>query len=811
MKRLLLFFFLGVGGLHLGFTQALELQFQLLDQSSAAPIADAHVFISDASIGTTSDSDGRCQLQVSAQETQVLIITHVSYETLIISPEDYRQLLDGVPVEMQNNGIDLSEIQLTAKRSGQWKKNFKKFSKALFGEGKAAAACEILNPEVLRFEEKEGSFRATAIDLLEIQNDYLGYRVQFWLSELAIAADGSTYYQGYGQFIDQSEKEPERFNRRREQAYGNSLSHFLRSLQQSKEKDELQDYGYQVAIEKYVQDKFEMLFEPQPQELVQFDSTTGNYVLIFPEFLTVRHTEVKVANGREQQVSISGAEQQRFGSARTQSVGSGTQSAISRLYKIAPLLRFDQRGNIINKAVVKEYGYWANQRLATTLPVDYKGFADWKANVPSVSSFDTLGTFQYLVGRDVQKRKEALARLRTHWSSQYVASLLDVLRLSTDEELVRNIRSLLQERVPEMETDYYSALQWLWRKPPNYGSYYKDFKAYLYRTIDAKFAPYFEQSGQQINIRLDEVVWGGVRQDGIPPLRSPKMLTADQADYLAGTDIVFGLVIDGEARAYPKRILAWHEFFTDDIAGRSIAGVYCTLCGTVIIYDATVDGLTHELGTSGFLYRSNKLMYDRATQSLWSTIFGRPVVGPLVGQNIELTTLPVETTSWEEWRSRHSNTDVLSLDTGYERNYEEGEAYRDYFADDELMFPVPRQDERLANKARVFIPRPENYDADPLAVSVDYLRRKRLHRDQIGEQSILIITESTGASRVYAINDQQFRSYRQGQLLDKNGQEWMIDEVAIIGPNGERLLQLPAHEAFWFAWVNVFPETRLVD
>ena len=102
---------------------------------------------------------------------------------------------------------------------------------------------------------------------------------------------------------------------------------------------------------------------------------------------------------------------------------------------------------------------------------------------------------------------------------------------------------------------------------------------------------------------------------------------ADQATGGGGQFI--GISLGDDVRAYPKRILAWHEMFVDTVGGISVAGVYCTLCGTMILYETTRNGVDHELGTSGFLFRSNKLMYDRATQSLWNTLWGKPVIGPL--------------------------------------------------------------------------------------------------------------------------------------------------------------------------------------
>ena len=116
-------------------------------------------------------------------------------------------------------------------------------------------------------------------------------------------------------------------------------------------------------------------------------------------------------------------------------------------------------------------------------------------------------------------------------------------------------------------------------------------------------------------------------------------------------------------------------------------------------------GAYASFGTSGLLYRSNKLMFDEETNSLWSTLDGRPVVGPLVGSDAVLTSRAAVTTTWGEWRRRHPQTDVLSLDTGHDRDYSEGAAYRHYFGTDRLMFSVPTTDTRLSNKAEVLVMR----------------------------------------------------------------------------------------------------------
>lgn len=811
MRRILFCFWIGLSCLQLGNAQQVELQFKLVDDATKKSISDAHIFINNSSIGTTSDINGYCKLSLSIQETQVLIITHVSYKTLNIAPENYIHLTKGDTIEMQGKNVDLDEILLTSKKDKKWKKKFRKFRKTLLGDGKAAANCKILNPDVLQFEEKNGNLWVTAVDLLHIENDYLGYTIHFWLEELSIETDGSTYYKGNGKYIDKAQANDTQYIERRKLLYKHSLPNFLRSLLKSPNKPTLKELGYELSFEKYEQGQFNTILIPtEPSTLVLPDSIPDWNRLYFSEFLTIKHLELDESSNNEVRISVSPAEQQKFGTSKTQSLGRDAQKEVSRLYKIEPYLLFDNRGNIINKSAVKEYGYWAKQRLALTLPIDYKAFSDHNIKESASKLIDTLLIFQNLVGIDLQKKSEALHALQKNWSQSYLAPLLDVLMLSQDLWLQKSVRTLLDEYVPSIDSNFYNGIQLLWKDEPSYGSYYADFKAYIYSALDPAFYQYFYNRGDQSKIRLDEIIWGGVGQDGIPPLKLPTMMSASQSSYLSNTDEVFGLVINGEARAYPKRILAWHEFLTDNIGQKSIAVVYCTLCGTVIIYDTVFNGVKHKLGTSGFLYRSNKLMYDQDTQSLWSTILGQPVLGPLVDQNIELSILPVETTTWREWRERYPNSQVLSIDTGHSRNYAEGEAYKDYYSNDNLMFPVPRLDTRLSNKARVFIPRPKNFATQPLAISVEYLKRKRIHQDQIEEQRLLIITESNGASRAYAIDDQQFKSYKGGILIDNNDNKWEVKEDALIGPERQHLLRIPAHEAFWFAWINVFPETRII-
>jgi hypothetical protein len=221
--------------------------------------------------------------------------------------------------------------------------------------------------------------------------------------------------------------------------------------------------------------------------------------------------------------------------------------------------------------------------------------------------------------------------------------------------------------------------------------------------IDPEFRR-FLYPGVAHAIRLEEILWGGVPKDGIPALTNPALIRPAEADWLTADEPVFGVEIDGDARAYPLRILDWHEMLNDVVGGVPVTLAYCTLCGSGILYDTRVAGRSAPFvfGSSGFLYRSNKLMYDQATHSLWSQFTGRPVAGPLTGSGIELAALPLTVASWQDWRAAHPDTKVLSLATGHQRDYTPGQPYGDYFASPATMFPVLVADERLAPKDYVF-------------------------------------------------------------------------------------------------------------
>ncbi len=323
--------------------------------------------------------------------------------------------------------------------------------------------------------------------------------------------------------------------------------------------------------------------------------------------------------------------------------------------------------------------------------------------------------------------------------------------------------------------------------------------------IDKKFNQFF-YPGLERRIRLGEIVWGGVRKDGIPALTYPKLLPANDTDYITDNELVFGISINGDARAYPYRFMDWHEMLNDKIGGVSVSLAYCTLCGSGILYKTQRDGENDPIifGSSGFLYRSNKLMYDQKTHSLWNQFSGQPVVGKLANSGIELEVLPLVTTTWREWKQQHPATKVLAEDTGFHRDYTPGAAYGAYFFSEELMFPANVKEESLKQKEKVFGLRISGANkAWPLTL----FNNQKVINDRIGVIPVVLIGNAkTESVRAYRSDGLQFQFSKNGSLIADH-QEWQITEDELIGPNKQSLSRLPGHVAYWFAWSSYFPNT----
>src|ERR671914_1452695 len=313
-------------------------------------------------------------------------------------------------------------------------------------------------------------------------------------------------------------------------------------------------------------------------------------------------------------------------------------------------------------------------------------------------------------------------------------------------------------------------------------------------------------------VPLDQIVSGGPPPDGIPSIDNPKFTSVKEADgLLEDSELVLGLKINGDVRAYPLQILVWHEIVNDKVGGAPVAVTYCPLCFTNQVFNRTLEnGQILELGTSGKLYNSNLVMYDSTTKSLWSQAMSQAIVGKLAG--VKLEKIPFDVAYWKEWKQLYPESKVLSRDTGSTRPYG-ADPYGDYYTNGDVLFPVSNNDDRLGLKEIVvgF----EN-SGQYKAYKLQEIENKKVINDQVNGKPIALLSLHPFMVRAYdpVVDGQilEFSLNAKGQnFIDtQTGSLWNFEGKAISGQmKGKQLTRLPFDEGFWFEWAAFHPKTEL--
>lgn len=396
----------------------------------------------------------------------------------------------------------------------------------------------------------------------------------------------------------------------------------------------------------------------------------------------------------------------------------------------------------------------------------------------------------------------ALAAIEAGKRRDMTAGLILALRFVPERQaqITQTLRALTGETAAN---DWFDWMLWQ-EKHPEFEPHpsFIDFMRDLYLRIDPEFDRFLrpqDLSRARAKIRAEEITWGGVVKDGIPALDNPTLILASKAGYLRDDDLVFGVAINGDVRAYPLRIMGWHEMFNEVIGGVPVALAYCTLCGSGILYETKVQGRAKPFvfGSSGFLYRSNKLMFDRATLSLWNQFTGKPVTGKLADSGIELVQRPVVISRWDDWQNANPETQVLALETGFRRDYGSGVVYQDYFASKDLMFPAVSDQTRQKQKAYVFgIRRFGAAKAWPLGA----FAKTPVINDSVADFPVVVLGDADSRSaRAYERGGLTF-ALKAGQLISSDGAVWQRGEEALLAADGRSLPRVAGHVAYWFAW-----------
>jgi hypothetical protein len=361
--------------------------------------------------------------------------------------------------------------------------------------------------------------------------------------------------------------------------------------------------------------------------------------------------------------------------------------------------------------------------------------------------------------------------------------LYDLLRFAgrdTVDEVIKAFETLTGAPLP---ADPFTGmgdrlLAWDLPAPPGY----REAKRDLFLLIEPKWEPFFADTASAIDWRW--VGWGGVfiddRPDAtqgqvcprgcIPALDRPKVTAAAQGRWYPDSAVVFGIVINGQARAYPKNIMEVHEMVNDELGGRRIAIPYCTLCLSAQAYFTDqVPGFTPLIRTSGLLSRSNKFMYDRSTWSAIDTFTGRAISGPLHKAGVTLPQATVVVSTWGAWRKAHPRTTLIAEDGGIGRSYPRDPLRgRD---DNGPIFPVGDVDSRLP-----------------------------VHEVVLG------VTAPDGKPLAFPRAAAQL-ALGAGEKVQMGGVEVRRDAGGLRAFAGKT--ELTSHQAFWFAWSQFKPGTAL--
>lgn len=329
---------------------------------------------------------------------------------------------------------------------------------------------------------------------------------------------------------------------------------------------------------------------------------------------------------------------------------------------------------------------------------------------------------------------------------------------------------------------------------------YLAYKAEQFAKIDPAQAAFFNED-YVYRVRPWEIIFGGVGVDAIPPLTDPAFISAARASaFLTAKERVYGVSIDGEQRAYPLRILAWHEVVNDRLGERPVCLTYCPSSDAGLLFDASVDGERLLFGTSGLVYRGNKLLHDQGGASLWLQLAGAAVSGPRAAEEARLEPLPLTATTWGEWVALHPETRVLSPSTGYNRNYRPGEAYGTGREERGPMFPVwTHVPDRSRFRAKTHVWHVPGLGEDKIYV-LESLKGHRVLMDRVGDVDVVLLPSRSGAVRMYRAGDRRLR-LEDGALLDQDGVAYDFGEQALRSADGERSLsRLAGYRAYWFAY-----------
>ncbi len=428
---------------------------------------------------------------------------------------------------------------------------------------------------------------------------------------------------------------------------------------------------------------------------------------------------------------------------------------------------------------------------------------------------DEMKIIQLLLSNKTKNVKKAVKEIVKKKDPSYAGILVEAwffYRLQRKTNATYEIYEGLKKITgAQLEEKYWQWVEWLGkhREVPMH-PLLPSVKSGVLKAVDERFGQ-FLYPGMATSIRLEEIVWGGVKVNGIPPLNFPQKEKIHTDHGWNDESLVLGVTIGDQSIAYPVTLLEWHELINDEIGGKPVVIVYCSLCGVGIVYDRTIRGSIHTFGTSGLLYRSNKLMFDEETNTLWQALTGKAVVGALALKHARLRIYPSEITTLKEWRTLHPDSLIPAKTPPPDMDYDRS-PYEKYKSSPDPMFPVWLKSDKLPPKAWVY---GFMLGATPVAYPVTYLQKNRLFVDKVKNMNVLVWTTEGGATRIFILGSDTLEPEVKGnKLVDKiSGKIYDVAWNGLVeegnAENGKRYPRLPGQRLYWFGWYAFHPNTEL--
>jgi hypothetical protein len=400
-----------------------------------------------------------------------------------------------------------------------------------------------------------------------------------------------------------------------------------------------------------------------------------------------------------------------------------------------------------------------------------------------------------------------LQRVAASGEPRFIAPLVDMLWLEIGWE--RWVREALERVSGQRFATPAEWYEWIMQSPPLLPDGYAEWKGRLLALIDPTFDGLLPEQAWIDGPGPEQLAWGLLRADAVPPLSAPHNIHRVEELYLQNSNVVFGVVVDGIQRAYPERIIGWHGSVADEVNGVGILVWHCPVCGGAAVFNRNAsNGSAYTFSTSGLVWESRRLFRDEETGSLWDAVSGRAVAGPLAEAGVRLIPRLSVRTTWGEWSARYPNTRVLSLETGFVRDYDEG-AFMVAGTDGDMpAFPVPRLDDRLPPMERIFaVTVGTSRKAYPLAA----VESAGVVRDTVGGVDIVILSPGPGrGATAYETQGTSFGPLsgpaQDRQVLDGDDVAWFVDDERLLNTRNSRVRNaLPSQVAYWFAWSGAFP------